>query len=273
MNKYLDKPAVQYFFLIAISILYFLGICHFFNIDLAKLRALDPNALGDFLAGSFAPLGFILLILGYTQNTQALRIQGEELKTSNEELRNSTIELRNNVEQQRLLVVAATEDLNFAKTQYANNSYKELIKSQPFIHLEANAFKWIDHDLLASNRAVNDDAKFNKIEINFEYANSRTIARELSIKILHQNSSKFDIDNRVFLPDNQIYHQNLSLNYPNIFQMGNPYVLDILFTYLDEIDQPQFQKFQIEVYRNTGKREQSIAIRRRETSFQNIQQH
>ncbi|MDC4735092.1 hypothetical protein [Acinetobacter pittii] len=103
MNKYLEKPAVQYFFLIAISILYFFGICHFFNIDLAKLRALDPNALGDFLAGSFAPLGFILLILGYTQNTQALKFQGEELKASTEALKLQVIEMKESVDQQRIM--------------------------------------------------------------------------------------------------------------------------------------------------------------------------
>ncbi|MGQ1348546.1 hypothetical protein ACT4VF_04445 [Acinetobacter baumannii] len=230
--------------------------------DPAKKVLLTSNELGDFLAGIFAPLAFLFLYLGYKQ-------QGRELQQNTKALNLQAQELQNSVEQQRLLVAAATEDLNFAKAQYANNSLKELIKSQPFIHLEVNASKWIDYDLIASNQAGADDSKFNKIVININFSNSRALAREVSMKVFHQNKFKFEMDYRLFQPNNEMYHQSLTLNYPNIFQQENSYILDILFTYLDEVDQAQFQKFQLEIYRNSGRREQSTAIRRGETSFRN----
>jgi len=234
----------------------------FIFFDPAKKVLLTSNELGDFLAGIFAPLAFLFLYLGYKQ-------QGRELQQNTHALNLQAKELQNSVEQQRLLVAAATEELNFAKNQYANSSFKELIKSQPFIHLEVNASKWVDYDLLASNRAGAEDSKFNKIVININFSNSRVLARELSMKVLHQNKFQSEIDNRLFQPDSEFYYHSITLDYPNVFQKGNPLVLDILFTYLDEIDQPQFQKFQIMVYQNLEGREQSVTIHRGETSFGN----
>ncbi|MDC4990929.1 hypothetical protein OHW12_15595 [Acinetobacter baumannii] len=233
----------------------------FIFLDPAKKVLLTSNELGDFLAGVFAPLAFLFLYLGYKQ-------QGFELQQNTQALNLQAAELKNSVEQQRLLVEAATDDLNFAKNQYADNSYRELIKSQPFIHLEVTATKYIDHDLIASHTATNDDM-FNKIEIDINFYNSRTLAREVSIKILHQGATKFEMNKRVFAPDSQMSRQTLRLNYPNIFQVENPYVLDILFTYLDEVDRPQFQKFLLEVSQNKAKREQGVIVHRGETSFGN----
>jgi hypothetical protein len=48
--------------------------------------ALSLNELGDFLAGSVAPLALIWLVLGYYQQGQELRMQREELANQREEL-------------------------------------------------------------------------------------------------------------------------------------------------------------------------------------------
>lgn len=64
----------------------------------AKLPEMGPNEWGDYLAGMFAPLALLWLVLGYMQ-------QGEELKLNTEALRLQAEELRNSVEQQRQLVV------------------------------------------------------------------------------------------------------------------------------------------------------------------------
>ena len=58
---------------------------------------MPPNAWGDFFAGSFAPLAFLWLVLGYLQ-------QGEELNLSTRALQLQAEELKNSVEQQRALV-------------------------------------------------------------------------------------------------------------------------------------------------------------------------
>lgn len=62
-----------------------------------EFSGMEPNEVGDFLAGVVGPLALLWLILGYFQ-------QGEELKQSTEALRLQAEELRNSVSQQQALV-------------------------------------------------------------------------------------------------------------------------------------------------------------------------
>jgi hypothetical protein len=62
-----------------------------------SLCTLTLNEWGDFLAGAFAPLAFLWLVVGYMQ-------QGEELQHSTDALRLQAHELQNSVNQQRELV-------------------------------------------------------------------------------------------------------------------------------------------------------------------------
>ena len=55
--------------------------------DRGLVAILEPNEFGDFLAGAFAPLAFLWLVLGYYQNSQALLAQQEELKNQVAETR------------------------------------------------------------------------------------------------------------------------------------------------------------------------------------------
>ena len=73
-----------------------------------KFLLLEPNAVGDFTAGVFAPLAFLWLVIGYFQ-------QGEELKQNTEALRLQAEELKNSVEQQRELVGAQREQIAFER--------------------------------------------------------------------------------------------------------------------------------------------------------------
>jgi hypothetical protein len=45
-----------------------------------NLSSLAPNELGDFLAGAFAPLAFLWIVVGYLLQVHALRIQSKELE-------------------------------------------------------------------------------------------------------------------------------------------------------------------------------------------------
>jgi hypothetical protein len=65
--------------------------------DPTAVSKMTPNDWGSFLSGSFAPLAFLWLVLGYLQ-------QGEELKLSTHALQLQAEELKNSVEQQRQLV-------------------------------------------------------------------------------------------------------------------------------------------------------------------------
>lgn len=55
----------------------------------AEIRAMQPNNLGDFLAGAFSPMAFAWLVLGFIQqgielrqNSAALILQAEELRSA-----------------------------------------------------------------------------------------------------------------------------------------------------------------------------------------------
>lgn len=61
------------------------------------IAALELNLLGDFVAGAVGPMAFLWLVLGYLQ-------QGDELKQNTEALKLQADELANSVEQQRKLV-------------------------------------------------------------------------------------------------------------------------------------------------------------------------
>lgn len=65
--------------------------------DPSPILDLDPNGFGDFLAGTFAPLAFLWLVLGFLQQGQELALQVKELKhsvTAQSELVVATRELR-----------------------------------------------------------------------------------------------------------------------------------------------------------------------------------
>ena len=76
-----------------------------------NLFALDPNEFGDFLAGAFAPLAFLWLVLGFLQ-------QGEELRYSSRALYLQGEELRNSVEQQKALVETTKEQLDLEREAF-----------------------------------------------------------------------------------------------------------------------------------------------------------
>lgn len=77
-----------------------------------KWAGLEPNAVGDFFSGAFAPLAFLWLVLGFFQ-------QGTELRQSSEALRLQGRELQNSVRQQRELVKVTREQLQFDSAMLA----------------------------------------------------------------------------------------------------------------------------------------------------------
>lgn len=88
-----------------VTVLWLGGLIAYGSLNVAGIKLLAPNELGDALAGAFAPLAFLWLVLGYFQ-------QGVELRNSGEALRLQGEELRNSVEQQRELVSVSREQLH-----------------------------------------------------------------------------------------------------------------------------------------------------------------
>lgn len=89
---------------------------------------MDPNEFADFLAGVFAPLAFLWLVLGFRQ-------QGDELQNSARALWLQGEELRNSVEQQRALVQVSREQLE-SETEARRQSEREAERAaQPRLQL------------------------------------------------------------------------------------------------------------------------------------------
>ena len=123
MNKIFSEKYVS-----TISILWivFIGILTF--IKYKNLIGLGLNEIGDFLAGSFAPLGFFWLVAGFyqqgkglEQNSEALNLQANELQASTDALQLQVQEMRASVEQQK-------EISSFHKLELQERLYKARAK-------------------------------------------------------------------------------------------------------------------------------------------------
>ncbi|WP_455913456.1 hypothetical protein [Pseudomonas syringae] len=87
---------------------YLLVIACFVMTRFSEFTALKLNELGDFLAGSFGPIAFLWLVLGFLQ-------QGRELKLSTDALNLQAQELKNSVEQQSIMADAALRQIDSAR--------------------------------------------------------------------------------------------------------------------------------------------------------------
>lgn len=73
----------------ALTLIYLAALAWYSVGRWAEIRVMQPNNLGDFLSGSFSPLAFAWLVLGFIQqgielrqNSTALLLQAEELRTA-----------------------------------------------------------------------------------------------------------------------------------------------------------------------------------------------
>lgn len=82
------------------TLIYLIGFTWFIYGRLPNLQTMDLNSVGDFLAGSFGPIAFFWLILGFMQQGMELRISAKALEAQAKELRSS-------VEQQKELVAVS----------------------------------------------------------------------------------------------------------------------------------------------------------------------
>lgn len=115
-----------------------------------KIVLLDPNSAGDFLAGAFAPLAFLWLVLGFFQQGIELRNSGQALWLQGEELRNS-------VEQQKALVLTTREQLEFDRDVVTQQRFETLRRAQP-------AFK-LNYDGVVSADGANTCQRFKLTNI------------------------------------------------------------------------------------------------------------
>lgn len=230
----------------------------FIFIDPEKKVLLTSNELGDFLAGVFAPLAFLFLYLGYKQqgrelqqNTQALNLQAEELK--------------NSVEQQRLLAEATIDDLNITKEQIQTQKQKELIEAQPFWHFSVDRV-YKDRPSNVLGTTVPDKA-YKSIIILATLNNSRAIAREVFITVLKSdqiiNQFKFPTFEKSSKPQNV----SVRLAYPDCFNGNDDLKVEYVIVYLDALDNPHYQNFEVIAIRKPEVETQGSRVARTGRSY------
>ena len=98
---------------LSLTAAYLAFLCFVFNGRVVEILLLEPNEIGDVLAGSFGPLAILWLILGFFQQGYELRQNTEALKLQSSSLDAQVSELINSVEQQRQLV-------DIARKQFEN---------------------------------------------------------------------------------------------------------------------------------------------------------
>lgn len=144
----MSNPKFQYWFFIIITICYFLILHQFLDVTFAKVKVLPVNELGDFLAGTFSPLAFLFLILGYLQTNKSLgqnseaiaqqaeaikqqalslQMQAQELKISNESLKRQVEEMSKSVKAQQDMFYLAEQQYQDTKVEKAELNRPKLI--------------------------------------------------------------------------------------------------------------------------------------------------
>ncbi len=158
----MNKPKFQYWFFIIFTILYFIVLNKFFGITLESVKNLEANEQGDFLAGTFSPLAFLFLILGYLQNNKnlgqnteaisqqatALQLQAESLKqqasaldTQIAELKISNQSYQKQVEEMQKSVEAQQKMFLLAEKQYLDAIAEKIQSTIPQLSLSGNKYK------------------------------------------------------------------------------------------------------------------------------------
>lgn len=112
----------------ALTGIWLLGLAIYVWVAWDAFAELAPNAVGDFLAGAFAPLAFLWLVLGFFQ-------QGKELRHSGEALWLQGRELQNSVEQQRELVNVTRDQLKFESEMLKQQQEDMARRERPVLKL------------------------------------------------------------------------------------------------------------------------------------------
>lgn len=154
------------------------------------LFTLALNEWGDFLAGAFAPLAFLWLVIGYMQ-------QGEELQHSTDALRLQAQELQNSVIQQRDLVDVSRLQLESERKASAMVQRSQAEAAKPRFEITCKCQDLQRHskfDIIVENKGVNvtrvtgsiggeDSKTVHLIEEDiFETSRKLSIKNEFSIK-------------------------------------------------------------------------------------------
>ena len=194
---------------------------------------LTSNELGDFLAGSFAPLAFLFLYLGYKQ-------QGEELKQNTKALNLQAEELKNSVEQQKELVKIQQQELeskHFSVLPY-------LVFSNP--SLEQNISRSTIYNEHCEAIDVNDEINYGLI-ISFKIFSNSNDAFRVEVINTHNNFVEEQFA-KITQGDYKIV--NISLFEDDVSALLSNEELDLIIhvKYFDSYGKPFMKRLKFNIY-------------------------
>jgi hypothetical protein len=95
------------------------------------IPTMDPNAWGDWAAGTFAPLAFLWLVVGYFQQGEELRDNVRALNLQEDALRLQVQELKESVEQQTAMAKASAMQAELLEKSHSLALRAQLLPHQP----------------------------------------------------------------------------------------------------------------------------------------------
>ncbi|EIK45735.1 hypothetical protein O59_001374 [Cellvibrio sp. BR] len=163
----------------------------------SDFAGMEPNAIGDFLAGTVSPLALIWLVAGYLQQGKELKLNTEALLLQQKELANQVAETKKLAECSEQQAQAAIKTLNISVEDYERRKHHASEAATP--NLTFNIIEQPDGTIecwIFNNGGLAVDLKFN---------NSKNQALKLSVNSLFNGeSASLGLDD-VNLEDDVIY--------------------------------------------------------------------
>ena len=151
-----------------------------------KFSEMEPNEVGDFLAGVVGPLALLWLILGFFQ-------QGEELRLSTEALREQARELSQSVQHQKVLAEATKRQVEVQLEAIKQDREAARIAWQPSLILDVEDCVAYDKRARFRFRLRNLGHRISDIVVEFSTANDQEIVYETS-ELLRDGALLFDLE-------------------------------------------------------------------------------
>lgn len=112
-----DKPEMRTStkWAIGVTVIWLGGVAAYVFCNWCKFLKMDPNAIGDFLAGTMSPLALFWLVAGYRQ-------QGEELRLNTRALEAQLVELGEYVKSNQVIADSTKRQADISEQAFILNS-------------------------------------------------------------------------------------------------------------------------------------------------------
>jgi len=239
--KRITKTCTRWAF--CITAIWLAGAALYVGFNWGKFLEMEPNALGDFLAGTFSPLALFWLVAGYMQQGKALRLNTHEIKLQRRALLLQHKELAAQAKatlevaaQSARQAVASAAMVELTKEERRVNKMKDVLAVQPKF-----SFTYL-------GKIASDIVQFNIF-------NSGEAAREIKISIGELGACSPDDKSHLAKSEGM----NFSLELSNYEMDRDQFFLQVVYTDVDGWVKCQiFKSIDLEVhsvgFQHVGKR-------------------